>query len=66
VRSGVWPLKEYVDGRVVHTEIRRPRVPVEEYLVRQERFRHLFEPERNDAELSAIQARIDAYWECVD
>ncbi|MBW2383812.1 MAG: pyruvate synthase [Deltaproteobacteria bacterium] len=66
VRSGVWPLKEYDDGRVVHTEIRRPRVPVEEYLVRQERFRHLFEPERNDAELSAIQARIDAYWECVD
>jgi len=65
VRTGVWPLKEYEDGRVVHTKVRRPRVPVEEYLKRQGRFAHLFEPERNEAVLAEIQARVDAYWERV-
>jgi pyruvate ferredoxin oxidoreductase beta subunit len=65
VRTGVWPLKEWVDGRVVHTKVRRPRVPVEEYLKLQGRFRHLFEPRRNEALLAEIQARVDAYWESV-
>jgi pyruvate ferredoxin oxidoreductase beta subunit len=65
VRTGVWPLKEWVDGRVVHTKVRRPRVPVEEYLKPQGRFRHLFEPRRNEALLAEIQARVDAYWESV-
>jgi pyruvate ferredoxin oxidoreductase beta subunit len=62
VRTGVWPLKEWVDGRVVHTKVRRPRLPVEEYLRRQGRFAHLFEPVRNDAALREIQAGVDAYW----
>ena len=63
VRTGVWPLKEWVDGRVVHTKVRRPRVPVEEYLRKQGRFAQLFEPERQDRLLAEIQARVDAYWE---
>ena len=50
-------------GRVVHTKVRRPRRPLEEYLRRQGRFRHLFEPVRQDATLAALQARVDAYWE---
>ena len=66
VNTGVWPLKEYVDGRVVHTKVRRPRLPVEEYLERQGRFAHLFEPRRNDALLAEIQARVDAYWAGVE
>jgi pyruvate ferredoxin oxidoreductase beta subunit len=66
VRTGVWPLKEWVDGRVVHTKVRRPRVPVEEYLKLQGRFRHLFEPQRNEALLAEIQARVDAYWESLE
>jgi pyruvate ferredoxin oxidoreductase beta subunit len=66
VRTGVWPLKEYVDGRVVHTRVRRPRIPVEEDLKKQGRFRHLFEPERNEAMLGEIQARVDAYWAALD
>jgi pyruvate ferredoxin oxidoreductase beta subunit len=41
-------------------------VPVEEYLVRQQRFRHLFEPHRNETELRAIQARVDAYWQRIE
>lgn len=65
VKTGIWPLKEYADGRIVHTRVPRPRVPVEEYLTRQGRFRHLFEPERNDALIAAIQARVDRYWDDV-
>jgi len=63
VKSGIWPLKEYVEGKVVHTKIPRKRVPVEEYLKLQGRFRHLFEPERNEKLLAEIQARVDRYWE---
>ena len=62
VSSGVWPLKEYVDGRVVHTKVPSRRVPVEEYLKLQGRFRHLFEPRRNERLLAEIQADVDAYW----
>jgi pyruvate ferredoxin oxidoreductase beta subunit len=66
VRTGLWPLKEYVDGKVVHTRIRRPRLPVERYLERQGRFSHLFEPERNEVLLARIQAGVDAYWKGIE
>jgi pyruvate ferredoxin oxidoreductase beta subunit len=62
VKTGVWPLKEYVDGRVVHTKVPRERAPVEEYLKLQGRFAHLFQPQRNDELIQEIQARVDAYW----
>ncbi len=62
VKTGVWPLKEYADGRVTHTKLPHPRLPVEEYLKTQGRFRHLFEPQRNEALLAEIQAGVDAYW----
>lgn len=65
VTTGVWPLKEYVDGQVVHTKVPRKREPVENYLKLQGRFRHLFEPVRNEALLGEIQARVDRYWEGV-
>jgi pyruvate ferredoxin oxidoreductase beta subunit len=38
------------------------RVPVERYLEKQGRFRHLFEPGRREDLLHEIQARVDAYW----
>ena len=63
VRTGVWPLKEYLGGKVVHTKIPRKRLPVEEYLRTQGRFAHLFRPQRNDVVIGEIQARVDAYWE---
>lgn len=65
VETGIWPLKEFEDGRVTHTKTPRRRPPVEEYLILQERFRHLFEPERDEKTLSEIQARVDAYWDAV-
>ena len=62
VKTGIWPLKEYIDGRVVHTKIPGERKPVEEYLKLQGRYKHLFEPERNDALISEIQNKVDSYW----
>ena len=62
VRTGVWPLKEYIDGTIVHTRVPHPRLPVEEYLRKQGRFRHLFEPTRDEMLLGEIQERVDAYW----
>lgn len=66
VETGIWPLKEYVNGKVIHTKIPRERLPVEEYLRRQGRFAHLFSPVRNEALLQELQTRVDAYWEGVD
>ncbi len=63
VKTGVWPLKEYVDGEVIHTKTPMRRVPVERYLEKQGRFRHLFEPERRGDLLEEIQAGVDAYWQ---
>lgn len=65
VKTGVWPLKEYVNGEVVHSKVPTQRKPVEEYLKLQGRFAHLFEPKRNDALLEEIQSRVDAYWAAI-
>ena len=62
VKTGVWPLKEYENGVVTHTKLPRERLPVEEYLKKQGRFAHLFKPQRNEALIAEIQARVDAYW----
>ncbi len=63
VKTGVWPLKEYIDGQIVHTKIPRPRKPVEDYLKAQGRFAHLFKPRRNQRLLAELQTRVDGYWE---
>lgn len=65
VQTGVWPLKEFIDGKVIHTKVPKQRKPVEEYLKLQGRFRHLFEPERDEQAIADIQMRIDSYWEQV-
>jgi len=63
VRTGIWPLKEAVDGNVAHTQIPTRRRPVEDYLSKQGRFRHLFAPQRNEEAIARIQAEVDRYWE---
>jgi len=62
VATGVWPLKEYIDGQVVHTKIPKQRQPVETYLEKQGRFAHLFEPQRNEPLLQELQNSVDSYW----
>jgi len=66
VRTGLWPLKEYQDGRVTHTRIPRPRLPVEAYLSKQGRFAHLFEPRRDEETIARIQQQVDRYWAAVE
>lgn len=66
VSTGIWPLKEYENGKTVHTKIPHHRKPVEEYLQTQGRYKHLFKPKRDDETITGIQARVDAYWENVE
>jgi pyruvate ferredoxin oxidoreductase beta subunit len=58
VESGLFPLFEAEGGQVTdRTRIRR-KVPVEQYLELQGRFKHLFHP-RDERALGAIQAMAD-------
>jgi pyruvate ferredoxin oxidoreductase beta subunit len=63
VDTGVWPLKESANGGPpVHTVQPHRTEPVEAYLRRQARYRHLFEPARRDDVLARVQGDVDAYW----
>ena len=66
IKTGIWPLKEYIDGKIIHTKIPKNRLPVEEYLIKQGRFAHLFKPEKNTVALNEIQQQVDAYWQEID
>jgi len=65
VETGIWPLKEAIHGEVSHTHRPRKLKPVGEYLARQGRFRHLFEPKRDDDTIARIQTTVDDYWKNV-
>jgi pyruvate ferredoxin oxidoreductase beta subunit len=65
VTTGIWPLKEAIDGKVRHTRIPDRLQPVQKYLEPQRRFRRLFQPRRDEAALAAIQATVNAYWDDV-
>ncbi|MBT6385978.1 MAG: pyruvate synthase, partial [Alphaproteobacteria bacterium] len=62
VKTGIWPLKKWQNGKLVHTRVPHPRLPVEDYLKTQRRFAHLFEPRRDEVQLAEIQASVDDYW----
>lgn len=62
IETGVWPLKEYVDGVVKHSYVPRVLKPVEQYLATQTRFRHLFKPEKNEDAIAEIQEGVNRYW----
>lgn len=66
VSTGIWPLKEYENGKIIHTKIPHQRKPVEEYLEIQGRYKHLFKPQRDNETIAGIQARVDNYWENVE
>ncbi|HPS58885.1 MAG TPA: thiamine pyrophosphate-dependent enzyme [Spirochaetota bacterium] len=62
VKTGIWPLKEYFEERIIHTKIPE-RIPVEEYLKTQGRYAHLFSPHRNEKVIAEIQDAVDSYWQ---
>lgn len=63
VDTGVWALKEAVHGNTRHTYTPSKLKPVEEYLITQGRFNHLFSPVRQEEILKGIQVDINNYWE---
>ena len=65
VETGIFALKKAVNGAVIHTYVPRRKIAVEEYLRGQGRYRHLFEPIRNEEAISRIQHQVDCYWATV-
>jgi pyruvate ferredoxin oxidoreductase beta subunit len=63
VDCGLFPLKKAVNGEVIHTLLKKKWLPVEDYLREQGRFRHLFEPVRQDEMIRTMQAAVDGYWD---
>lgn len=62
VETRYWPLYEVLDGHFqLNYDVRTP-VPLEDWLSRQTRFRHLFQTE-NKEHLRELQALVDLEWE---
>jgi pyruvate ferredoxin oxidoreductase beta subunit len=59
VQCGLFPVYEAEHGDVVSAGPIRHRVPVEEYLRPQSRYRHLFAPQRRDGVIETLQAMAD-------
>jgi len=59
IESGLWVNYEMENGELARAKKVR-RVPVDDYLKAQKRFRHLFKPEPNTEEIAKIQAIADA------
>ena len=61
VETRYWPLFEVVDGRWILNYQPRNYVPIEEWLVKQGRFKHMFKPE-NEWMIEAFQKEVDRRW----
>lgn len=59
VNTGLFPVVEYENGELVKVQ-KIKKVPVEEYLKLQNRFRHLFRSEEGKSKIKEIQAIADA------
>ncbi len=62
VETCVWPLYEIIEGQWHLTYQPRKKQPVEKFLEKQGRFRHMFKPE-NDWMIDAAQEYVDQQWE---
>lgn len=60
VQSGLIPLFEMEEGKIIHVRKIKKQVPAEEYLKMQKRFRHLFGAAEGEKEIAEIQALADA------
>jgi len=60
-QSGLFPVFEAEHGEVTAVAKIRRRVPVEEYLMPQKRFAHLFAPQRHDDVIAKLQAQADCH-----
>ena len=57
-----WPLYEVVDGKWILSYEPKTKLPIEDFLRSQRRFRHLFKP-GNEELITAFQREVDRRWE---
>ena len=62
VKTCYWPLYEVVDGKYKITYKPAKKLPIEEFLRPQKRFRHMFKP-GNEWMIEEFQAEVDRRWE---
>ena len=62
VETCYWPLFEVVDGKWMLSYKPKNKLPLEDFLKKQGRFKHLFQP-GNEALIEAFQAEVDKRWE---
>ena len=65
VQSGFWPLFEVDGGKWSMTKVKGEKLPLEEFLKVQGRFKHLFKP-RNEELLAQLQQECDDYYAYVE
>lgn len=59
VQTGFYPVVEYLDGKLANIQKIGKKLPVEEFLKIQKRFKHLFSPEANKEEIAKLQKIAD-------
>ena len=57
-----WPLFEVIDGKWILNYEPKKKLPIEDFLKPQGRFKHLFQKE-NEEKIAQIQAEVDRRWE---
>lgn len=62
VETCYWPLFEVVEGKWILNYAPKKKLPIEEFLKLQGRFKHLFKP-GNEYLIEAFQAEVDRRWE---
>ncbi len=60
--SCYWPLYEVVDGKWILSYEPKKKLPIEDFLRSQRRFRHLFSP-GNEGLIAEFQREVDRRWE---
>ncbi len=59
-----WPLYEVIDGKWMLNYVPKKKLPIEDFLRPQKRFKHLFKPGREEL-LSQFQTEVDKQWEAL-
>ena len=62
VETCYWPLFEVIDGKWILNYQPKNKLPLEEFLKKQGRFKHLFKAE-NEHLIEAFQQEVDRRWE---
>ncbi len=62
VETCYWPLYEVIDGKWILTYEPKNKLPVEDFLRPQKRFKHLFTPGCEEL-IAQFQAEVDRRWE---